>query len=38
MELFWTSPSKMMDGLEHREVWRLNLEMLPPQPSWKNRQ
>ena len=26
-------PSEMMDVIEDREVWRLNLELLPPQPS-----
>ena len=28
-------PSKMMDVIEDRGVWRLNLELLPPQPSRK---
>ena len=28
--------SKMMDVMEDREMWRLNLELLPPQPSWKS--
>ena len=31
-------PSKMMDVMEDREVWRLNLELLPPQPSRKSGQ
>ena len=26
-------PSEMMEVMEDREVWRLNLELLPPQPS-----
>ena len=30
--------SKMMDVIKDREVWRLNLELLPPQPSRKSRQ
>ena len=30
--------SKMMDVMEDRELWRLNLELLPPQPSWKSGQ
>ena len=29
-------PSEMVEVMEDREVWRLNLELLPPQPSWKN--
>ena len=31
-------PSKMMEVMEDREVWRLNLELLPPQPSRKSGQ
>ena len=31
-------PSEMMEVMEDREVWRLNLELLPPQPSRKSRQ
>ena len=31
-------PSEMMEVMEDREVWRLNLELLPPQPSWKSGQ
>ena len=31
-------PSKMMEVMEDREVWRLNLELLPPQPSQKSGQ
>ena len=31
-------PSEMMEMMEDREVWRLNLELLPPQPSWKSGQ
>ena len=31
-------PSKMMDVMEDREVWRLNLKLLPPQPSRKSGQ
>ena len=27
-------PSEMMEVMEDREVWRLNLELLPPQPSF----
>ena len=26
-------PSKMTDVMENREVWRLNLELLPSQPA-----
>ena len=29
-------PSEMMEGMEDREEWRLNLELLPAQPSRKN--
>ena len=29
-------PSEMMEVMEEREVWRLNLELLPPQPSRKS--
>ena len=28
--------SEMMEVMEDREVWRLNLELLPPQPSRKS--
>ena len=31
-------PSEMMEVIEDREVWRLNLELLPPQPSRKSGQ
>ena len=31
-------PSEMMEVMEGREVWRLNLELLPPQPSRKSGQ
>ena len=31
-------PSEMIDVIEDREVWRLNLELLPPQPSRKGGQ
>ena len=31
-------PSEMMGVMEDREVWRLNLELLPRQPSWKSGQ
>ena len=31
-------PSKIMEVMEDREVWRLNLELLPPQPSRKSGQ
>ena len=31
-------PSKMIDAMEDREVWRLNLEFLPPQSSRKSGQ
>ena len=31
-------PSKMMEVMEDRKVWRLNLELLPPQPSRKSGQ
>jgi len=27
-------PSKMLEVVADRDVWRLNLELLPPQPSW----
>ena len=30
-------PSEMMEVMEDREVWRLNLELLPPQPSRKSK-
>ena len=28
-------PSEIMEVMEDREVWRLNLELLPPQPHGK---
>ena len=31
-------PSEMMEVMEDREVWRFNLELLPPQPSRKSGQ
>ena len=31
-------PGEMMDMMEDREVWWLNLELLPPQPSRKSGQ
>ena len=31
-------PSEIMDVMEAREVWWLNLELLPPQPSRKSEQ
>ena len=31
-------PNEMMEVMEDREVWRLNLELLPPQPSRKSGQ
>ena len=31
-------PSEMMEMMEDREAWRLNLELLPPQPSRKSGQ
>ena len=31
-------PSDMMEVMEDREVWRLNLEQLPPEPSRKSGQ
>ena len=31
-------PSEMMEVMEDREVWRLNLVLLPPQPSRKSGQ
>ena len=30
--------AKMMEVMKDREVWRLNLELLPPQPSQKSGQ
>ena len=30
--------AKMMEVMEDREVWRLNLELLPPQPTRKSGQ
>ena len=38
LKLLGLHPSEMMDVMEDREVWRLNLELLPPQPSRKSRQ
>ena len=35
---FGLHPSEMMEVMEGREVWRLNLELLPPQPSRKSGQ
>ena len=35
---FGLRPSEMMEVMEDREVWRLNLELLPPQPSRKSGQ
>ena len=38
-EIAWNfTPSEMMDMTEDREVWLLNLELLPPQPSRKRGQ
>ena len=31
-------PSEMMNVIENREGWQLNLELLPPQPSQKSGQ
>ena len=31
-------PSEIIKVMEDREVWRLNLELLPPQPSRKSGQ
>ena len=31
-------PSEMMEVMKDREVWQLNLELLPPQPSRKSEQ
>ena len=31
-------PSEKMKVMENRKVWRLNLELLPPQPSRKSGQ
>ena len=31
-------PNEMMEVMEDREVWWLNLELLPPQPSRKSGQ
>ena len=31
-------PSEMMEVIEDREMWRLNIELLPPQPSRKKRE
>ena len=31
-------PSEMMEVMEDREVWRLNLELMPPQLSQKSGQ
>ena len=35
---FGLHPSEMMEVMEDCEVWRLNLELLPPQPSRKREQ
>ena len=35
MESLGTSPKRNVEVMEDREVWRLNLELLPPQPSEK---
>ena len=35
---FGLRPSEMMEMMEDREVWRLHLELLPPQPSRKSGQ
>ena len=32
------NPGDMMDTMENREVWRLNLELMPPQTSRKSGQ
>ena len=32
------SPNEMMDVMEDREVWRLNLELLPPQTLTEKRE
>ena len=41
-DLGWNSlglyPSEMMEVMEDREVWRLNLQLLPLQPSRKSGQ
>ena len=34
----WDFANEMMEVMEDREVWRLNLELMPPQPSWKSGQ
>ena len=34
----WDLPKKMMEVVKDCEVWRLNLELLPPQPSRKSGQ
>ena len=34
----YVTPSEMMEVMEDREVWRLNLELPPPQPSRKSGQ
>ena len=40
VDLGWTrlglQPSEIIDAMEDREVWRLNLKLLPPQPSQKS--
>ena len=36
MESLGISPSKMVKVMEERKVWRLNLELLPPQTSRKS--
>ena len=33
-----TLPKQMIDVMEVGEMWQLNLELLPPQPSWKSGQ
>jgi len=30
---FGLQPSEMLEGVADQDVWRLNLELLPPQPS-----
>ena len=34
----WTSPKRNDEVMEDREMWRLNIELLPPQPSRKTRE
>ena len=42
LELWWNrsglNPREMIEMTEDREVWRLNLELLTPQPSRKSGQ